>query len=88
MTAAALTVYDNIGDDICENSYNMDATAGEGALALSMRVSYAYRIQVEKIAELKSRLVLAEATAITLDTLKAKTVQLATVEKLLGKRHR
>jgi hypothetical protein len=73
---------------VCENSYNMDATAGEGALALSMQVSYAHRIQVEKIAELKSRLVLAEATAITLDTLKAKTAQLATVEKLLGKRHR
>jgi hypothetical protein len=73
---------------VCENSYNMDATAGEGALALSMRVSYAHRIQVEKIAELKSRLVLAEATAITLDMLKAKTAQLATVETLLGKRHR
>ena len=72
---------------MCENSYNMDATAGEGALALSMRVSYAHKKQVKEIAELKAQLAAAQATAINLEVLKAKTDLLATVLSLLGKRH-
>ena len=73
---------------MCENSYNMDATAGEGALALSMRVSYAHKTQVKEIAEIKAQLAAAQATVIDLEVLKAKTDLLATVHSLLGKRHR
>ena len=73
---------------MCENSYNLDATAGEGALALSMRVSYAHKKQVKEIAELKAQLAAAQATVIDLEVLKAKTDLLATVHSLLGKRHR
>ena len=73
---------------MCENSYNMDATAGEGALALSMRVSYAHKTQVKEIAEMKAQLAAAQATVIDLEVLKAKTDLLATVHSLLGKRHR
>ena len=73
---------------MCENSYNMDATAGEGALALSLRVSYAHKTQVKEIAELKAQLAAAQATAINLEVLKAKTSLLATVQSLLGKRRR
>ena len=73
---------------MCENSYNMDATAGEGALALSMRVSYAHKKQVKEIAELKAQLAAAQATVIDLEVLKAKTDLLSTVQSLLGKRRR
>ena len=85
---------------MCENSYNMDATApafggslrdggaGEGALALSMRISYAHKTQVKEIADLKAKLAAAQATALNLEVLKAKTDLLATVHSLLGKRHR
>jgi hypothetical protein len=73
---------------ICENSYNMDATAGDGALALSMQVSYAHRTQVKEIAEMKAQLAAAQATAINLEVLTAKTDLLATVQSLLGKHSR
>ena len=77
---------------MCENSYNMDAPAyggaGEGALALSMRVRYAHKKQVKEIAEIKAQLAAAQATAINLKVLKAKTALLATVQSLLGKRRR
>ena len=73
---------------MCENSYNMDATAGEGALALSMRISYAHKTQVKEITELKAKLAAAQATVIDLEVLKAKTDLLVTVHSLLGKRHR
>ena len=85
---------------ICENSYNMDAPApafggslrdggaGEGALALSMRISYAHKTQVKEIAELKAKLAAAQATVIDLEVLKAKTDLLSTVQSLLGKRRR
>ena len=73
---------------ICENSYNMDATAGEGALAFSMRVSYAHKTQVKEIAEMKAQLAAAQATVFNLEVLKAKTSLLATVQSLLGKRRR
>ena len=77
---------------ICENSYNLDAPAyggaGEGTLALSMRVSYAHRTQVKEIAEMKAQLAAAQATAINLEVLKAKMDLLATVHSLLGKRRR
>ncbi len=73
---------------MCENSYNMDATAGEGALALSLRISYAHKTQVKEIADLKTKLAAAQATALNLEVLKAKTALLATVQSLLGKRRR
>ena len=88
---------------MCENSYNMDAPApafggslrdggsrseGEGALALSMRISYAHKKQVKEIAELKAQLAAAQATVIDLEVLKAKTDLLSTVQSLLGKRRR
>jgi hypothetical protein len=49
---------------VCENTYNMDATAavgdslreGEGALAMSMRARFAHKTEVEKISQLKAKL--------------------------------
>jgi hypothetical protein len=62
---------------MCENNYNLDAPAygwaGEGALALSMQVSYAHRTQVKEIAEMKAQLAAAQVTAFNLEVLKAKT---------------
>ena len=54
---------------MCENSYNLDTTAGEGTLALSMRVSYAHRTQVKEIAEMKAQLAAPQATAFNLEAL-------------------
>jgi hypothetical protein len=61
------------------------ATAGEGALALSVRVSYAHKTQVTEIAEMKAQLANAQATALNLEDLKAKTLLLVSVQSLLGK---
>ena len=55
-------------------------------LLMSMCISYAHKTEVEIIAQLKAHLVLAEATAKNLETLKTKTSLLSVVQSLLGKR--
>ena len=71
---------------MCENRFNLDATAGEGALNLSIRVNRKHKDCLLEIQDLKARLVLEEAKARTLQDLKDKASVLSLIEPLLGKR--
>ena len=71
---------------MCENRFNLDATAGEGALNLSIRVNRKHKDCLLEIQDLKARLVLEEAKARTLQDLKDKASVLSFIEPLLGKR--
>ena len=79
----------------CEFSYNREATAGEGALGLLMRVNRSFTAKMQEVADLKTQMQeleakmrLAEAEATKLEALKNRTSLLASVETCLGKRRR
>ena len=71
---------------MCQNRFNLDETAGEGALGLSLRVNSKHKECLLEIQDLKARLVLEEAKARTLQDLKDKASVLSFIQPLLGKR--
>jgi len=71
---------------MCEHRFNLDATAGEGAIALFSRVVRKHTDCLLEIKELKARLVLEEAKAKTLGDIKDKASMLSLIQPLLGKR--